>query len=189
MLSPAKLAKVEVQARSLLRYASLHKRFVRVHDIRSFAGLGNSVSPAVVDARLRPRELFNCIKLDPKCVTCQHMKIAQKFSANPRMTHVTSYVICHMCHGHAQSCQSEGSKSWAQLRHFTGSRSPSHAAIRDLQWWARLSSNEHIGRDIWSRTDAIVFIDATMSGWGAAWNVLVPLWGFFDSRHEGAHID
>ena len=35
----------------------------------------------------------------------------------------------------------------------------------------------------------MVFTDASMSGWGAAWNGLVPGSGFFDSRHERAHIN
>lgn len=69
LLSKKKLSKIELQARQLLRYASQHKRYVRVKDIRKFAGLGNSVTPAVVDARLRLRELFNSIKLCHSCVT------------------------------------------------------------------------------------------------------------------------
>lgn len=61
LLSVANLAKIEFQARRLLRYAAQHRRHVRVTDIRSFAGLRNSVTLAVVDARLRLRELFNCL--------------------------------------------------------------------------------------------------------------------------------
>lgn len=62
LLSPTKLRKIEVSARGLLHYASRHRRVVRARDIRRFARLGNSVSPALVDARLRLRELFNAFK-------------------------------------------------------------------------------------------------------------------------------
>ena len=65
LLSAAKLSKTELQARRLIRYASQHRRYVRVTDIRRFAGLGNSVSPSVVDARLRLRELFDSTKVEP----------------------------------------------------------------------------------------------------------------------------
>ena len=65
LLSAAKLSKIELQARRLLRYASQDLCYVRVTDIRRFAGLGNSVSLAVVDARLRLRELFDSTKVEP----------------------------------------------------------------------------------------------------------------------------
>ena len=65
----------------------------------------------------------------------------------------------------------------------------SHAGIRDLRWWACLSSNPYLGRELWPRPEAIVYIDASMSGWGAAWKGLVPAAGFFDATHEGAHIN
>ena len=144
LLSAAKLSKIEVQARRLLRYAAQHRRQVRVTHIRGFAGLGNSVTPAVVDARLRLRELFDSCKL----------------------RHVTEQGVLHG----------------------RGSTRLSHAAMRDLQWWARLSENCHIGRALWPTVDAVVFTAASMSGWGAAWNGQVPASGFFDAQHEGAHI-
>lgn len=62
LLSAGKLSKIEVQARRLLRYAVQPRRHVRVTDIRRFSGLGNSVTPAVVDARLRLRELLDSFK-------------------------------------------------------------------------------------------------------------------------------
>ena len=62
LLSAAKLSKIEIQARRLLRYAAQHRRQVRVTDIRRFAGIGNSVTPAVVDAHWRLRELFDSCK-------------------------------------------------------------------------------------------------------------------------------
>lgn len=60
-----------------------------------------------------------------------------------------------------------------------GNRRLSHAAMRDLQWWDRLSTNEHIERSPWPTTDAKVFKEARMSDWGEAWNSLVPVTGFF----------
>lgn len=65
----------------------------------------------------------------------------------------------------------------------------SNAAIRDLKWWASISSNEHIRRTVWGKADSQLFTDANMSGWGAAWNGIVQASGFFDVRHEGAHIN
>ena len=65
----------------------------------------------------------------------------------------------------------------------------SHAAMRDLQWWARLSNNPHVGRVLWKQVGAVVFTDASMSGWGAAWNGKLPASGFFDAQHEGARIN
>lgn len=55
VLSAPKLAKIENQARRFLQYVSQHRRYVRVRDIRRFAGLGHLVSPAVVDARQAAR--------------------------------------------------------------------------------------------------------------------------------------
>lgn len=169
VLSPAKLRKVEGHARRLLRYASRNKRCVKATDIRQFAGLGNSVSPAVVDARLRLRELFNALA--------------------DGMTNVTS-----TCHGHVASLgQSERSRCHGAsngARSATkGRRRLSHAAMRDLQWWARLSCNQHVGRAVWPQVDARIFTDASMSGWGATWNGLVPVAGFFGEQEEGAHIN
>lgn len=34
-----------------------------------------------------------------------------------------------------------------------------------------------------------MYTDASMSGWGAAWNGQVPAAGFFDAAHEGAQIN
>ena len=70
-----------------------------------------------------------------------------------------------------------------------GSRRLSHAAMRDLQWWARLSNNPHVGRVLWKQVGAVVFTDASMSGWGAAWTRQVLASGFFDGQHEGACIN
>lgn len=42
---------------------------------------------------------------------------------------------------------------------------------------------------MWPRVDAQVYTDASMSGWGAAWNGLVPVSGFFSAEHEGVHIN
>ena len=69
VLSAEKLRKVEQEARRLLRYASQHKRRLRVSDIHRFAGISNSLSPAVVYARLHLRELFDAVKV---CHQCHH---------------------------------------------------------------------------------------------------------------------
>lgn len=65
LLSPEKLRKVETGARRLLSYAGQHRRHVSTRALRSFAGLANSVGLAVVDARLRLRELFNALSPVP----------------------------------------------------------------------------------------------------------------------------
>ncbi len=59
LLSPRKLARVEMGARRLLSLATSHRRLVGATAIRSFAGLANAAAPAVVDARLRLRALFD----------------------------------------------------------------------------------------------------------------------------------
>jgi hypothetical protein len=63
LLSPAKLGKVESSARRLLTHARAHRRHVPARALRKFAGLGNSTGLAVVDARLRLRELFDVLAL------------------------------------------------------------------------------------------------------------------------------
>jgi Reverse transcriptase (RNA-dependent DNA polymerase) len=64
LLSPEKTLKVERAARALLRRAAQHRRHVPARALRKFAGLANSVSPAVVDCRLRLRELFDALSTD-----------------------------------------------------------------------------------------------------------------------------
>lgn len=59
LLSAAKLSKIEVQARRLPRHAAQHRRHVGVTNNWCIASLGNSATPAVVDARLRLRELLD----------------------------------------------------------------------------------------------------------------------------------
>ena len=141
LLSVSKLVKIEVQARRLLRYAAKHRRHVRVTDIRRFAGLGYSVIPAVVDARLRLCELFNRVT--------SRVAISQTAAKG-----VSGRIDCYTSPEKA-------------LRGEKGSRRLSHAAMRDLQWWARLSSNCYVGRTLWPKVEAVVFTDASMSGWGA----------------------
>jgi hypothetical protein len=46
----------------------------------------------------------------------------------------------------------------------------SHAAMWDLRWWATLSSNVHVGREVWPAPSVAMFTDASMRGWGAIWN-------------------
>lgn len=106
------------------------------------------------------------------------------------MSRVTSRMTtCHTCHGDTWANQMVPAELDRHLRHVKGSRRISHAAMRDLKWWASLSTNKHIGRALWPRTDAVLFTDASMSGWGAAWNGTVPASGFFDERQEHSHIN
>lgn len=123
LLPPHKLAALERSAASLLRYAAQHRRFVKRKAVERFAGLANAAGPAVVDARLRLRELFFALS---------HAEVSGSHSSRPRP------------------------------------RDPhlSHAAMRDLQWWARLGCNPHVGRAIWPHPEAALFTDASMSGWG-----------------------
>jgi ribonuclease HI len=65
----------------------------------------------------------------------------------------------------------------------------SHAALRDLRWWASLTTNTHVGRAMWPVPDASLFTDASTSGWGAVWNGQVPASGFFDAAREGSSIN
>jgi hypothetical protein len=55
--------KVECAARHILGHASAHRRHVPARALRSFAGLGNSTGLAVVDERLRRRELFDSLSV------------------------------------------------------------------------------------------------------------------------------
>jgi hypothetical protein len=61
--------------------------------------------------------------------------------------------------------------------------------MRDLKWWATLSTNPHVGREVWPAPKAAVFTDASMRGWGAVWNGQVPACGFFDAAQEGSSIN
>jgi ribonuclease HI len=61
--------------------------------------------------------------------------------------------------------------------------------MRDLQWWARLGSNPHVGREVWPSPTVSLFTDASMRGWGAVWNGTVPACGFFDAAQEGSSIN
>lgn len=83
----------------------------------------------------------------------------------------------------------EAAMSESDLRSVRWGTRLSHASVRDLQWCARLSSNEHFSRAIWAKVDSRVFTDASMSGWGAAWNGFFPAAEFFDGQHEGSHIN
>jgi hypothetical protein len=61
--------------------------------------------------------------------------------------------------------------------------------MRDLRWWATLSSNPHVGRELWPAPTASMFTDASMRGWDAVWNGKVPVSDFFDARNEGSSIN
>ncbi len=162
LLSPEKLRKVEGAARRLLAHAGAHRRHVPARALRSFAGLGNSTGLAVVDARLRLRELFDA--LAP----------AAAWPKGPPPEAAPQAKISGRREGRARCA-----------------RQPriSHAGMRDLRWWANLSSNPHVGREVWPAPTATMFTDASMRGWGAVWNGKVPVSGFFDAANEGSSIN
>ena len=139
LLGPQKLKRLETAAHRLLGRASCGGRVLTQREIRSFAGVANAAAPAVVDALLRLRELFNAI--------------AEPAGRQRRRCRI------------------------------------SHAGMRDLKWWATLSQSPFLGRKLWSAPTASVFTDASMSGWGAAWNGHVPASGFFEEEHAGSHIN
>jgi hypothetical protein len=65
----------------------------------------------------------------------------------------------------------------------------SHAAMRYLQWWARLSANPQFGREVWPAPTPSLFTDDSMRGWGAVFNGTVPTCGFFEAAKEGSSIN
>ena len=148
LLSAAKLSKIELQARRLLRNASQHRRYVCVTDIRRFAGVGNSVSPAVVDAQLRRRELFDFTQVEP-CHGHAPLHLTQKqgMSLTSRMTgyHTALRDVTdqseagsrhyHTGYGSVTEKSDLGSRHAPEhdLKFAMGSRRLSHAAMRDLQ--------------------------------------------------------
>lgn len=90
-----------------------------------FGGLANAASPAIVDCRLRLRELFTALSK------------SEHPNAVPGKRKTRDPLV-------------------------------SHAALRNLKWWASLSQNPHIGRLLWPSADVCVFKYASMAGWGAA---------------------
>ena len=95
------------------------------------------------------------------CYQCHHP--VRYLSGKADMTDVMS---CTTCHGHVSARPLDGTRSHKQLRSVTRSLRVSHAGIRDLRWRACLSSNPYLGRELWLRPEAIVYTDASMSGWG-----------------------
>jgi hypothetical protein len=171
LLSPAKLRKVETAARRLLEHARTHRRHVPTRALRSFAGLGNSVGLAVIDARLRLREVFN--SLSPVRPCCDEM--SKLTGGSVERIDPTKRFLGTQCNA--------ARKSPPHQPRLT------HAGMRDLQWWARLGSNPHVGREVWPTPTAAMFTDASMRGWGAVWNGRVPVSGFFDAANEGSSIN
>ena len=168
LLPPKKVVKLQNSARFLLSYAARHRRHLRRRDVQRFAGLANATSPAVVDCRLRLRELFDAMAPPSAMSSPSSLAPAAPLLRMPNV---------------------------APARRRERGRAPraaikiSHAAVRDLQWWARIGTNPHVGRAIWPQPTACVFTDASMSGWGAAWDGSVPASGFFGEDQEGAHIN
>jgi hypothetical protein len=212
LLSPAKLRKLEVAARRLLAHAASHRRHVPVRMLRSFAGLGNSTNLAVVDARLRLRELFDALSVPPrtgsgfgpgcppataplrsavagerpgaKTKSSQGAREAPRPGLQPR--HEPGSYASGVGNGRSEHAQTVGGARGAPR---AAQPRLSHAAMRDLQWWARLGSNPHVGREVWPAPTASLFTDASMRGWGAVWNGEVPACGFFDAEQEGSSIN
>jgi hypothetical protein len=89
-----KLHKVENAAKRLLAHARAH-RHVPARTLRSFAGLCNSTGLAVVDARLRLRELFDALALAvgtppvaaPQAKHFRRAKCRAHSARQPRISH------------------------------------------------------------------------------------------------------
>jgi len=65
-----------------------------------------------------------------------------------------------------------------------------HQALSDLKWWADLSKHALLGRALWPpEEDAVLYTDASMTGWGAAWNGVVPARGFHSPARRCLHIN
>lgn len=180
LLPPTKVSKIERAARALLTYATRHRRYVRRREVQRFAGLANATSPAVVDCRLRLRELFDA--LSPSS-TALPLSAKSKDEPFPGAPSAPANRLGGPANYHQQRFRGRAGGSLRADVKLT------HAGMRDLQWWARIGSNPHVGRAIWPQPTACVFTDASMSGWGAAWDGRVPASGFFGEEHEGAHIN
>ena len=68
-----------------MTYATIHRRHVRLRALRSFTGLENSASSALVDARLRLRDLSHCFS-PPSAVDTQ-TRLPHRPCANPCLSH------------------------------------------------------------------------------------------------------
>ena len=65
-----------------------------------------------------------------------------------------------------------------------------HQALSDLRWWSRLSTHALLGRAMWpAPDDAVMHTDASLTGWGAAWNGTVPARGFHSPQRRHLHIN
>jgi len=65
-----------------------------------------------------------------------------------------------------------------------------HQALADLKWWSGLSTHALIGGALWPPDqDAVIFTDASMTGWGAAWNGTVPARGSHAPARRHIHIN
>jgi ribonuclease HI len=206
LLSPTKLRKLETAARRLLAYASSHRRHVPARALRSFAGLGNSTNLAVVDARLRLRELFDALS-QASSVPMERSTPAKEPSKELTGERPGARTKSQSAIGRERDGQPRrepenfrAAPLGGRSHHFLAPgaahsaacpKQPrlSHAAMRDLQWWARLSDNPHVGREVWPAPTASIFTDASMRGWGAVWNGQVPACGFFDAAQEGSSIN
>jgi ribonuclease HI len=195
LLAPEKLRKVEGAARRLLAHARTHRRYVSARALRSFAGLGNSTGLAVVDARLRLRELFDALSLAGRQDEMSELGTSaeeRSDGAPSGNSDISSQPARVATPPEVPPEAAPQATFFARgTRRALCARQPriSHAGMRDLRWWASLSDNPHVGRTIWPAPTATMFTDASMSGWGAVWNGKVPASGFFDAANEGSSIN
>jgi hypothetical protein len=168
LLSAQKLRKVEVAAQCLLSYARPHRMHVPARALRSFAGLGNSTGHAVVDARLRLRELFDALSLAGR--PAEISKLGGRAGERRDPTWPETFLrSLHAFTGRCRRLRRQKKSFGASTSRAPSSWQPriSHAGIRDLQWWDSLSTNPHVGREVWPAPTAALFTDASMRGWGA----------------------
>lgn len=162
LLPPKKIVKIISAARRLISHATKHRRFLKWRDVQRFAVLVNSTAPSVLDCRLRLRELFNSLALPAEREELEQSPQRSGEGSNP-----------------GENRGSGAKETLEHMRLAVRDFKLSHAAVRDLRWWARIGSNPHVGRAIWHQVDACVYTHASMSGWGSAWNGHVPASGFF----------
>lgn len=65
-----------------------------------------------------------------------------------------------------------------------------HHGMRDLQWWAALTTHPGLGRSLRPPAVArVMHTDASLSGWGAVFDKTLPARGLHAPTHRGAHIN
>lgn len=66
----------------------------------------------------------------------------------------------------------------------------SHQDLRDLGWWAAQKTQAGRGRALWAPAPTLTMhTDASLSGWGAVLDNVMPAGGFHAPAYRGAHIN